>query len=155
MKHLILFLLLGSSGFSQSISKQVIGTAGKTQSNTNNSLSWTIGEPIVGLMTTGGNQLGNGYFPSLNVTALSREDFTIEVTIKVFPNPTSHYLFVEQKDHHDLEVLLTDLSGKIILQRIVASGESIDVSSWTQGMYFVQAKDTETNKNNSYKIIKK
>lgn len=58
--------------FSQSISKSVIGMAGKTFTNGDVSISWTAGEPIVGLMTGKAGQLGNGYYPSMDVEVLSK-----------------------------------------------------------------------------------
>jgi hypothetical protein len=66
MRYLFHIILITSIGYSQSISKQVIGSAGKTQSNPNLKVSWTVGEPIVGLMTAGGHQLSNGYYPAMN-----------------------------------------------------------------------------------------
>ena len=47
----LFFLFLGLSGFSQTISKQVIGPAGSTYENGNNQLSCTAGEIVVGNMT--------------------------------------------------------------------------------------------------------
>src|SRR5213075_2208472 len=102
----ILLIALGQTVFGQSISKQVVGAAGSTQSNGNVRLSWTAGEPVVGLMSSGGTQLGNGYIPSLDVTALSTEEFTMDMAIKIYPNPTSQYLFAEQQDNHQMEVTL-------------------------------------------------
>ena len=58
--------------FSQSISKSVIGMAGKTFTNGDVSISWTAGEPIVGLMTGKAGQIGNGYYPSMDVEVLSK-----------------------------------------------------------------------------------
>ena len=83
MKKLFFLFLITATGYAQSISKQVIGAAGKTQSNGNSKLSWTVGEPVVGLMTAGGNQLGNGYYPALNLQALSVEDNVLEVQLRV------------------------------------------------------------------------
>ena len=71
----LVFLLLISFGLSaQSISKQVISPSGST-SNGNNQLSYTAGEVVVGGMTAedGSVQLGNGYYPSLDLQALSIE----------------------------------------------------------------------------------
>ena len=83
MKKLLSLLLISSIGQAQSISKQVIGAAGKTQSNGNSKLSWTVGEPVVGLMTAGGNQLGNGYYPALNMQTLSVEDNVLDVQLRI------------------------------------------------------------------------
>ena len=66
MNNLTLIILFASfCGYSQTISKQIIGTAGKTQTNSNLKVSWTTGEPVVGLMSA--SQLSNGYYPAMNV----------------------------------------------------------------------------------------
>src|SRR6478735_8300205 len=105
-----LLLVLGQAVLAQSIPKKVIGSAGTTQTTSGNKLTWTVGEPVVGLMSGGGNQLGNGYYRGLSIKALSTEDFAMEVAIKVYPNPTTQYLFADQKDKHPLEITLFDLS---------------------------------------------
>lgn len=157
MKNTILtiFLLLTFFSYAQSISKSVIGMAGKTQTSGGLSVSWTAGEPIVGLMSAGGNQLGNGYYPSLDVKTLSKEDFTMEVAIKVYPNPTSKYLYAEQKDQHQLTINIVDINGRILSENKINSGEQIDISNFSKGIYIVQVQDLETKKKNTYKIIKK
>ncbi|MCL6462229.1 MAG: T9SS type A sorting domain-containing protein [Flavobacterium micromati] len=155
MKQTLLILLIATSAFSQKISKQIISSAGNTQINSGQLLSWSLGEPTIGLMTTNENQLSNGYFPFLNLAILSREDFKLDAKINVFPNPTTYFLFVEQEDHNSLEIVLSDIGGKIIIKRKVESGSAIDVSSFTQGLYVVQVKDLKTNKKNAYKIVKK
>ena len=139
----------------QSISKQVIGSSGMTQANSSHKLSWTVGEPIVGLMTAGGNQLGNGFYTSLDITALSTEEFSMDVAIKIYPNPSSHLLYASQKEQHPIEIKVIDLSGKLLLTKKISDGEAIDISLYTNGMYLIEALDKVTNKKNTYKIIKK
>jgi len=72
MRYFILvFLLLGVSSYAQpTISKQVIGPGGQTFENGNNKLSYSVGEVVVGAMTDedGSVQLGNGYYPSLDLS---------------------------------------------------------------------------------------
>jgi hypothetical protein len=150
----LLIVLVCQLALGQRISKQVIGAAGKTQKSSTHKLSWTAGEPLVGLMTAGGSQLGNGYYPSLDVKALSKEDFTMDVSLKVYPNPTSNSLFVSQEDQHAMEIKIIELTGRTLLITKVKTGEAIDVSKYTSGMYLIEVKDTETNKKNTYKIIK-
>jgi hypothetical protein len=152
---LTVLLLVAFFGHAQSISKSVIGTAGKTQANESLSVSWTAGEPIVGLMTGGGNQLGNGYYPSLDVQTLSKEDFTMEVAVKIYPNPTSNYLYAEQKELHQLGINIVDVNGRVVLENKISSGGQIDISTFSKGIYIVLVQDLETNKKNAYKIIKK
>ena len=87
----LVFLFLSFSGFSQTISKQVIGPAGATYENDTNKLSYTAGEVLVGAMTSedGSIQLGNGYYPSLDLSTLNTESAELQLQVKVFPNPTT------------------------------------------------------------------
>jgi hypothetical protein len=155
MKHILLIFLITSFSYSQTISKQVIGSAGKTQSNSNLKVSWTAGEPVVGLMTSGGNQLGNGYYPALNLQALSVEDNVLDVQLRVYPNPTSQSLYVSHPDMSFFEITIVDLNGKQLYSGTINKEEPLDVSYYTQGMYLVTVENKETNKKNTYKIIKK
>jgi hypothetical protein len=155
MKQLALFLLVTTLGYSQTISKQVIGTAGKTQSNSNLKVSWTTGEPVVGLMTAGGNQLGNGYYPALDIQALSVEDNSLDVQIKLYPNPTSQSLNVSHPEISSFRINIVDLNGKQLYTGAINRNEPLDMSNYTQGMYLVTIVNTTANKNNTYKIIKK
>ena len=155
MKKLTVFLLVTTTCFSQTVSKQVIGTAGKTQSNSNLKVSWTTGEPVVGLMTAGGNQLGNGYYPALNLQALSVEDNTMDVQLRVYPNPTSKSLYVSHPELNSFGITIVDLNGKQLYQGTINKEEPLDVSNYTLGMYMVTVENSATNKKNTYKIIKK
>ena len=155
MKQLIFILLASTMCFSQSISKQVIGTAGKTQTNSNFKVSWTTGEPVVGLMTAGGNQLGNGYYPAMDIQALSIDDATLNVEIMLYPNPTSQSLYVSHPELNSFGIQIVDLNGKQVYFGTIEKEVPLDVSSYTQGMYLVTIDDTTNYKKNTYKIIKK
>jgi hypothetical protein len=155
MKYFVIVLLVATMGYSQSISKQVVGTSGKTLTNSNLKLSYTVGEPVVGLMTAGGNQLGNGYYPALNLQALIVEDNVLDVQLKVYPNPTSQSLYVTHPEMNSFGITIVDLNGKQLYQGSINKDEPLDVSKYTQGMYMVTIENANTNKKNTYKIIKK
>jgi hypothetical protein len=148
-------MLVTAFGYSQTISKQVIGTAGKTQTNSNLKISWTTGEPVVGLMTAGGNQLGNGYYPALDLQALSVEDNILDVQLRIYPNPTSQSLCVSHPELNSLGITIVDLNGKQLYHGTINKEEPLDVSNYTLGMYMVTVENSATNKKNTYKIIKK
>jgi hypothetical protein len=154
MKQLLFMLLVASVSYSQSISKQVIGTSGKTLTNSNLKVSYTVGEPVVGLMTAGGNQLGNGYYPAMDIQALSIEDNTMAVEIKLYPNPTSQSLYVSHPEYNSFSIQIIDMNGKQIHSGTIEKEVPLDVSSYTQGMYLITIENKEYNKKNTYKIIK-
>lgn len=155
MKNIVIISLLTSISYSQTISKQVIGTAGKTQTNSNLKVSWTAGEPVVGLMTAGGNQLGNGYYLAMNLQVLQIEDHSLDVKIKVYPNPTSEMLYVFHPELNSFSIQITDLKGKQIYSGTIIKNEPLDVSNYSQGIYLINIENKEANKINTYKIIKK
>ena len=148
--------MLFSVGLSaQSISKQVISPTGTTISNGNNQLSYTAGEIVVGGMTDedGSFQLGNGYYPSLNLEALSIESQTTNFLVKIYPNPTKQVIFITHPSSSFFKVFISDLTGKVLLQKEVGKQEPINIEKYPSGTYLINIT-TENKKTNSYKIIK-
>jgi hypothetical protein len=157
MRYFTLAILLASlSGFSQTISKQVIGPAGATYENGTNKLSYTAGEVLVGAMTSedGSIQLGNGYYPSLDLSTLNTQSPELQLQVKVFPNPTTEAIFITHPTEQFFEVRITDVSGKQILQTPHQKQQPLNVQSLTSGTYFVSVTTRDSKQTNTYKIIK-
>jgi hypothetical protein len=159
MRYTILvFLLLGFSSYSQpTISKQVIGPSGATFENGNNNLSYTAGEVVVGAMTDedGSVQLGNGYYPSLDLSTLNTESPELQLQVKVYPNPTKEVIYITHPTEQFFEVRITDVSGKQILQTQHQKEQPLSVQTLTTGTYFVTVTTRDSKQTNTYKIIKK
>jgi len=155
MKKLFIFMLFSVGLSAQSISKQVISPTGTTISNGNNQLSYTAGEIVVGGMTDedGSFQLGNGYYPSLNLEALSIESPTTNFLVKIYPNPTKQVIFITHPSSNFFKVFISDLTGKVLLQKEVGKQEPINIEKYPSGTYLINIT-TENKKTNSYKIIK-
>jgi hypothetical protein len=158
MRYFILvFLLLGFSSYSQpTISKQVIGPAGAPYENGTNKLSYTAGEVVVGAMTDedGSYQLGNGYYPSLDLSTLNTESPELQLQVKVFPNPVAEAIFITHPTEQFFEVRITDISGKQILQTGHQKEQPLSVQTLTTGTYFVTVTTKDSKQTNTYKIIK-
>jgi hypothetical protein len=136
----------------QSISKQVISTLGN---NGNNQLSFTLGEIVVGSMTAedGSLQLGNGYYPSLNLVTLSIESPKTNLSIKIYPNPTKELIFITHPTYKYFKILITDLTGKLLLKKQIVNENPVNIERYSPGIYLINIT-TEDKKTNSYKIIK-
>ena len=132
-----MFFSVGLSA--QSISKQVIAPAGSTISNGNNQLSYTAGEVVIGAMTDedGSFQLGNGYYPSLDLSVLSIESPTTNLLVKVYPNPTKELIFVTHPISNSFKVFISDLTGKVLFQKQVGKQEPINIESYPTGTYLI------------------
>jgi hypothetical protein len=158
MRYIILaILLLSLKGFSQTISKQVISPSGATFENGNNKLSYTSGELAVGAMTSedGSIQLGNGYYPSLNLSTLNIETPELQFKVKVFPNPTKELIYITHPTEQFFEVRITDISGKQTLKTAHQKQQPLSIQTLTTGTYFVTVTTKDSKQTNTYKIIKK
>ena len=150
-------MLASHSGVSQTISKQAIGPSGATFENGNNKLSYTAGEVLVGAMTSEDSsiQLGNGYYPSLDLSTLNTESPELKLQMKVYPNPTAEAIFINHPIEQSFEVRITDISGKQILQTAHQRQQTLSVQSLTSGTYFVTVTTRDSIQTNTYKIPKK
>jgi len=154
---IIVFFFISFSGYSQTISKQVIGPCGQTFENATNKLSYTAGEVLVGAMTSedGSIQLGNGYYPSLNLSTLNIETPELQFKVKVFPNPTKELIYITHPTEQFFEVRITDISGKQTLQTAHQKQQPLSIQTLTTGTYFVTVTTKDSKQTNTYKIIKK
>jgi hypothetical protein len=155
MRKLFILMFLSAGLSAQSISKQVIAPLGGTISNGNNQLSYTAGEIVIGGMTAedGSFQLGNGYYPSLNLTTLSIESPTTNLLVKIYPNPTKELIFITHPSSNSFKVFISDLTGKVLLEKEVGKQDPINIERYPSGTYLINVT-TEDKKTNSYKIIK-
>ena len=154
---ILAFFLAIFSGYSQTISKQVIGPGGQTFENGNNKLSYSVGEVVVGAMTDdeGRLQLGNGYYPSLNLSTLNTETPELKLQVKVFPNPAKEVIYITHPTEQFFEVRIADVSGKQILQTALQKQQPLNVQTLTRGTYFITVTTKDSKQTNTYKIIKK
>jgi hypothetical protein len=68
------------------------------------------------------------------------DDSSIEKELTVFPNPSNGVFQVEQESQHMLELTITDVNGRIILQKSMQSlHNTVDLSADESGIYFYHA----------------
>jgi hypothetical protein len=129
---------------------EVVSPAGGYFSNGTISISWTLGEPVIGtlvnndadLMLTQGFQQGNLFNVDVPTTDLPT------LSIKMYPNPAIKNVFFtitnpEAKGEYSVDIY--DITGRKILtenfgQFVDQEEKSLDVSSLKSGIYLVQAK---------------
>ena len=147
----------------QSIAPQVITSGASNFSQSNGSISFTIGELVVTTETNGsGNYLGNGFIPgsviSTTVMSIEQPDASI-FRVKVYPNPTNDLLFVDfitsQVDWVRIEIV--DPQGRLLFSEKYASMANhigINMAKWLTGNYFLLLKDLQNRSIGKYQIIK-
>lgn len=163
MKKTLLILLtitISVSSYGQSISQDVIGNSGATISGASATLSFTLGESIVGTITNGAS-LGQGFWlGAIEEIVLSNDDFNTATEVAVYPNPVSDLLYVDfsQLSGTTFELFLVDLSGRMILQKKLNNVQDREILSFNQlssGPYLLKVVDTQHKQSKTFKIIKK
>ena len=92
---------------------------------------------------------------TINVGDLGTEENTIDLKIKVYPNPTSQLLYVSHPEQKNFSIRITDLSGKQMYSGTITTAIPLDIAKYPQGMYLVSIGNAATKKKSTYKIIKK
>lgn len=94
------------------------------------------------------------YFYHTKTASLSTEKLGNSL-ISLYPNPTSQLLYVSHPEINSFVIKVKDLNGKQMYSGTIQKDVPLDVSNYTQGMYFVTIENKENNKKKTYKIIKK
>lgn len=134
-KHtLLLFSILSTiTVFSQ----EVISTQGDSYSNSNGSIDFTVGEPIINTLTDGNNDLTQG-FHQTNWHFVGIVDHTPLYEATIFPNPAGEVLNIESTKFEDVIYSLYDAQGKLILvDKLDANVTRIQVSKLAPGRYSI------------------
>lgn len=133
--------------FSQTLERQVISSAGSFSTAGGISLSATVGEVAVTTLISGSVVLTQGFQqPNPEDLTAVPEEQKINLTYKIYPNPTSDKLVVELTVDKPAELIIQvyDMSGKdviLITKTIKVTGsvnELVDMSTLATGNYLVK-----------------
>lgn len=152
MKTLLLFstaFVASIAGTAQTISREVIASAGDYSVSSIGSLSWTVGETITETVQNGSIAiiLTQGFQqPDKDSVVGIRQVMNSDVFVSLFPNPATHILNITVKYDSDtkIQMHLLDMLGRIIRNDELSvsggnpSSHQIDVSGLASGMYMVR-----------------
>jgi hypothetical protein len=148
----------------QSIAPQSVNAAGTKMTQSNGSLSFTVGELVVlQQVDANGNSLGSGFTNSstISTSILAVEEPNAEILkVDVFPNPTSDLVQVRIKDSklEEIQLLVTDLTGGELFQgryRVLQQSIGINTAAYPAGTYLLSLKDLSGKILGTYKIVKR
>lgn len=154
-------MLITASAHAQSLSQQVISTAGSFSSSGGFSLSATTGETVTETFSGNANYLlSQGFQQSFDfVTKI--EGVQHEDQLVLFPNPCDHYFFAQVpvrilSQEFDLQVF--DGNGKIIINQHFQGNFSNEIffnmSNEAPGIYFLELRCPSLKLISNCKFIK-
>jgi hypothetical protein len=136
-------------------SQQVIAPSGDTYKNSQNSISWTIGESVIETFSHTDIILTQGFHQTkITVTNISSTE-NLNFRITVYPNPASDILYVQYDDKSaEFKYSLYNISGEIIKNGIIQDRNTpIDLQNINTGTFFLKIIDN-TGITQTFKIIK-
>ena len=156
-------MLMGTMSYAQSIAPQSVNSGGTKMTQSNGSLSFTVGELVVLSHTdANGNSLGNGFTSgaagSTQITTLLQSPVDL-LNVKVYPNPTTELVFVDilATKLSWVTIDMVDVQGKQLSTQKYAGMSNrigINTASYTAGTYFLVLKDDANTTLATYKLIK-
>jgi hypothetical protein len=138
------------------MAQQVVTTAGSSFSSTTGSISYTIGESFAQTMTGTDKVLTMGFQqPNITVSIISELKY-LGYDITAFPNPVFDELNLNLgKDGlNDLQYVLCDMNGKVILQKnLEGLITKIPFGNLPSGFYILKITDG-VKEIKTFKVIK-
>ncbi len=157
-KTFLLFLGLFTAGwgYSQSLSPEVIASAGEHFTNGAAQISWTLGEPVIETFDGSGTAVLTQGFHQTNLMIVAVHNPASAFRVQVFPNPTAGMVSIEaQETAVPLLLELSDATGRILLQqRELLQLHTLDLSTYPAGMYQLRLRAKDQNAMQTFKIIK-
>lgn len=157
-KGMLLLGLLCSIGFTlPSYAQQGIVSGGGDGSSAGGNISVSIGQTFYTATTNASHGVQQPY--EIFVVSSIESAQHISLSVKVFPNPTTHYLFLalnpsDSKNNLPTEYMLFDIGGRLLAMGSIVSNETrIQMGSYASGTYILKVvsnrKEVKT-----FKIIK-
>lgn len=137
--------------------QEVVSSGGKTQTEADYELSWTVGEAVIATVSDNSNTLTQGFHQSkLTVTAIDELPFT-DIGLNVYPNPTQDFVNIHfSKLIGQPAYSLFDLNGKLLEQKNITSNDiKLNVSQLAEGSYLLKLSGENRQPLQTFKIIKR
>lgn len=158
MKKLLLCILFLSVTMlcAQSIDKTVVASAGSEMITSAITINYTIGEPVVGLVSNE-SSLDQGFWAgSLKVEAITAEKDLDG--IRVYPNPVENELNIFTDNHEIFGITLFGLNGQRVFKQNIENRQlehTIDLSYLSKGVYVLHLFMKDSTEAKLLKVIKK
>ena len=167
LPFILLLLFVGAmtqNTKAQSNYGNVIGAAGKEISGTSMSMTFTVGEPVINIISGTNAELNQGFqqdYPTTILTAI--DPYQVNLTqsgIHLMPNPSSDFTkltFESSTFNQDYVLTMYDINGKMVQSGFIPSGQfyyEINLMNLNNGMYFIHLNGTTNHSINTFKLIK-
>ena len=154
-KYLFPFQLILLFSF-HSFSQEAVVSSGNSVVNSNGAVSYSVGQVAYSSQSSTAHSVNEGVQQPFEFYTLSLDAFQKNISLKIYPNPTSDKVFLVLDDvfYSTMNVTLMDMQGKAILKEELNDIEnSISLESLPKATYMLNI-EVDNQLLNTYKIIK-
>ncbi|CAM3406498.1 T9SS type A sorting domain-containing protein [Zobellia roscoffensis] len=159
MKIKLLFFFLTVSAtfsFAQSIDRSVISNVGGTMASADVSVSFTIGEPIVGLVVND-DSVDQGFWAGRGILVIPLSPGEEPSDILVYPNPVIEEVTVFTSQNKVFGIELFSVNGQRVISQQIENTQleyKIDMAYMAKGVYVLKLYLENNSETKEYKLIK-
>lgn len=157
MKIKLLLLVLALLFFQMSFAQQSVNASGGNVSNASGSVSYSIGQVFSKSSASATHSIIEGVHQPFEISILGVDQYpSINLEMKVYPNPTASHLFLNVGGDlsKEMSYQLFDISGRMIDQQKVLQRETkIDLTARNSGV-FLLIVTSGNQKLKTFKVIK-
>jgi len=159
---IIITLIITPALFAQNLklAGSVVSSDGDYSVTTAHKLSWTLGEPVVGVLKTANHILTVGFQQNWD-KIVAVEDIEYNWQILAYPNPVTDKVYIRFLNPGSAEIIIELMNvtgGKVFSEKHNNQVEdelvTIDVAMLKPGMYLLHIFSPEQKIDRVYKVIK-
>ena len=137
-------------------SHQVLSASGGDATGSGGSVAYSVGQIVYTTSTGTTGSVAEGVEQAYEIYSVGIKETTLNISLSVFPNPTSDFLTLKVQDYNNetLSFDLLDEQGKLVLnEQITTQDTQVAMSTLARGSYFINI--VQANKKiQTFKIIK-
>ena len=154
---LIVFLaFLLSFSVNAQTSHQVLSASGGDATGSGGSVAYSVGQIVYTTHTGTTGSVAQGVEQAYEIYSVGIKETALNISLSVFPNPTSDYLTLKVEDYNNeaLNYTLLDEQGRLVFnEQITTQDTQVAMSTLARGAYFINVLQAN-KKIQTFKIIK-
>ena len=154
---LIVFLaFLLSFSVNAQTSHQVLSASGGYATGSGGSVAYSVGQIVYTTHTGTTGSVAQGVEQAYEIYSVGIKETTLNISLSVFPNPTSDFLTLKVEDYNNeaLNYTLLDEQGRLVFnEQITTQDTQVAMSTLARGAYFINVLQAN-KKIQTFKIIK-
>lgn len=142
---------------SPSFAQVSVSTSGGDAEGSGGAVAYSVGQVVYTTNTGSTGSVAQGVQHAYEISTLDIKETVLNISLTAFPNPTTENLTLQISEYNNekLSYQLFDMQGKQLSNgQIVTQQTQINMNNLPTAIYFINVRNQENKKVQSFKIIK-